>query len=421
MAFRFVHTADIHLDSPLKSLALLNSELSELIGLATRRSFVQTIDLCLEERVDALIIAGDLYDGEQTSMKTARFLAEQLGRLDQAGIRTYIIRGNHDALSKITAQLVMPDSVRVFGEAAEVVMVDRSASDFDVAIHGMSFAKPHAPESLLRHFALPTPDAVNIGIMHTSLNGSPGHDPYAPCSVAELKQTGFQYWALGHIHKRSIFDDKSSAIVMPGIPQGRDINEDGSKTVTLVTVSDDRTVVVEERTTAVARFERLQIDVSAATDWENVVAISKQKLSKHASDVSAQQIVTRVEVIGSSELAWRVRRDIDVLRTELETHGSLLGNLWVEKVKVSSARPQRIAGNIGALDELANIIDQEIHGSVDFNIEMKAIADELRSQLPTELRDILGNDQKTFESLMARFASEGTTHVLARLQNVGGE
>ncbi len=421
MAFRFVHTADIHLDSPLKSLALLNSELSELIGLATRRSFVQTIDLCLEERVDALIIAGDLYDGEQTSMKTARFLAEQLGRLHQAGIRTYIIRGNHDALSKITAQLVMPDSVRVFGEAAEVVTVERSASDFDVAIHGMSFAKPHAPESLLRHFALPTPDAVNIGIMHTSLNGSPGHDPYAPCSVAELKQTGFQYWALGHIHKRSIFDDKSSAIVMPGIPQGRDINEDGSKTVTLVTVSDDRTVVVEERTTAVARFERLQIDVSAATDWENVVAISKQKLSKHASDVSAQQIVTRVEVIGSSELAWRVRRDIDVLRTELETHGSLLGNLWVEKVKVSSARPQRIAGNIGALDELANIIDQEIHGSVDFNIEMKAIADELRSQLPTELRDILGNDQKTFESLMARFASEGTTHVLARLQNSGVE
>ncbi|WP_296435738.1 MULTISPECIES: metallophosphoesterase family protein [unclassified Rhizobium] len=421
MAFRFVHTADIHLDSPLKSLALLNSELSELIGLATRRSFVQTIDLCLEERVDALIIAGDLYDGEQTSMKTARFLAEQLGRLHQAGIRTYIIRGNHDALSKITAQLVMPDSVRVFGEAAEVVTVERSASDFDVAIHGMSFAKPHAPESLLRHFALPTPDAVNIGIMHTSLNGSPGHDPYAPCSVAELKQTGFQYWALGHIHKRAIFEDKSSAIVMPGIPQGRDINEDGSKTVTLVTVNDDRTVVVEERTTAVARFERLQIDVSDAADWEDVVAISKQKLGQHASEVSAQQIVTRVEVIGSSELAWRVRRDVDVLRTELETHGSLLGNLWVEKVKVSSARPRQIAGNFGPVDELANIIEQEIHGSVDFNTEMKAIADELRSQLPTELRGIFGNDQEAFESLMARSANEGTAQVLARLQNIGGE
>jgi DNA repair exonuclease SbcCD nuclease subunit len=257
--------------------------------------------------------------------------------------------------------------------------------------------------------------------MHTSLNGSPGHDPYAPCSVAELKQTGFQYWALGHIHKRAVFEDKSSAIVMPGIPQGRDINEDGSKTVTLVTVNDDRTVVMEEKTTAVARFERLQIDVSNAADWEDVVAMSKQKLSQHASDVSAQQIVTRVEVIGSSELAWRVRRDIDVLRTELETHGSLLGNLWVEKVKVSSARPRQIAGNFGPIDELANIIEQEIHGSVDFNTEMKAIADELRSQLPTELRGIFGNDQEAFESLMARSANEGTAQVLARLQNSGVE
>ncbi|KQV83567.1 DNA repair exonuclease [Rhizobium sp. Root1220] len=421
MAFRFLHTADIHLDSPLKSLALLNPELAGLISLATRRSFIQTIDLCLEERVDALIIAGDLYDGEQTSMKTARFLAEQLGRLHQAGIRTYIIRGNHDALSRITAQLIMPDTVKVFGEAAEVIMVERSAQDFDVAIHGMSFAKPHAPESLLRHFAVPTPDAVNIGIMHTSLGGSAGHDPYAPCSVAELRQTGFQYWALGHIHKRSTFEEKSCAIVMPGIPQGRDINEDGSKTVSLVTVNDDRTVVVEERRTAVAQFERLQINVSTAVDWEDVVTVSKRQLSEHASVMPSHQIVTRVEVTASGELAWCVRRDIDLLRTELERQGSLIGNIWVEKVKVSSARPRQIEGNFGAIDELATIIEKEIRGSVDFNTEMKVIADELRSQLPTELRDIFGNDLMAFETLMARFANEGTAHVLARLQNVEGE
>ncbi len=84
MAYRFLHTADIHLDSPLKSLALRDPELSNVIGLATRRAFVRLVDLCLEESVDALVIAGDLYDGDQTSMKTARFLAEQLQRLNQA-------------------------------------------------------------------------------------------------------------------------------------------------------------------------------------------------------------------------------------------------------------------------------------------------------------------------------------------------
>ncbi len=102
MPYRFIHSADIHLDSPLSSLALRDPELAELIGNATRRAFVNAIDLCLTEQVDALLLAGDLYDGDQTSMKTARFLAAQIRRLDEAGIRVFIIRGNHDALSRIT-------------------------------------------------------------------------------------------------------------------------------------------------------------------------------------------------------------------------------------------------------------------------------------------------------------------------------
>src|SRR5262245_25190452 len=110
MAYRFVHAADIHLDSPLRSLALRDEALADLIGNATRRAFVRTVDLCLAERVDALLLAGDLYDGEQTSMKTARFLAEQMRRLDEANIQVFAIRGNHDAMSQITAELTLPES-----------------------------------------------------------------------------------------------------------------------------------------------------------------------------------------------------------------------------------------------------------------------------------------------------------------------
>src|ERR1700733_13775917 len=124
MPFRFVHAADIHLDSPLKSLALRDPELAELIGNATRRAFAGIIDLCLAEQVDALLLAGDLYDGDQTSMKTARFLAEQLRRLHAAGIRVFVIRGNHDALSKITHELVFPDSVKIFGGRPEAVAIN---------------------------------------------------------------------------------------------------------------------------------------------------------------------------------------------------------------------------------------------------------------------------------------------------------
>ena len=109
MAFRFVHTADVHLDLPPATLSLRDPELAELIGGATRRAFVGVIDLCLAEQVDALLIAGDLYDGEQTSMNTARFLADQLRRLDKAGVKTFVIRGNHDAESRITRELTLPE------------------------------------------------------------------------------------------------------------------------------------------------------------------------------------------------------------------------------------------------------------------------------------------------------------------------
>jgi DNA repair protein SbcD/Mre11 len=155
MPFRFIHTADIHLDSPLQSLPLRHPELAALIGNATRQAFVNIIDLCLDEQLDALLLAGDLYDGGQTSMKTARFLAAEVRRLHEAGIQVFIIRGNHDALSKITQELVLPDSVKLYGGRAEAVLIDRAKSDFPVVIHGLSYTKPHAPENLVSKYKPP--------------------------------------------------------------------------------------------------------------------------------------------------------------------------------------------------------------------------------------------------------------------------
>lgn len=137
--FRFIHTADIHLDSPLLSLALREPEAAALVANATRQSFEATVDLCLAERVDALLISGDIYDGSQHSMKTAGFLASQMRRLTEADIKVFIIRGNHDSLAKITKQLQLPPGVHVFGARAAAVPLE----DKHVVIHGISFARPH--------------------------------------------------------------------------------------------------------------------------------------------------------------------------------------------------------------------------------------------------------------------------------------
>ena len=415
MTYRFVHAADIHLDSPLRSLALRDSDLADLIGNATRRAFVRVVDLCLDEQVDALLLAGDLYDGDQTSMKTARFLAEQLRRLHEAGIRIFVIRGNHDALSRISKELTLPDSVKLFGGRAEAIAIERSSGQFPVAIHGLSFAQPHASESLIGKYRPPVEGAVNIGLMHTSLAGAAGHDLYAPCSLADLQGTGFRYWALGHVHKRSVVEG-DCAIVMPGMPQGRDINEAGAKSVTLVTIGDDRSIRIEERATGIAQFERVTVDVTGIDDWRDLVASLARALEQARGDVASEHFVARLRVTGATPLAWRIRRDLDLLKTEADDRASVIGSCWVEKLEVAPDAPGVVAGSSAdPLTELRRLIDEEVIGSDVYQTEVAAIAEELRTQLPQECRGLLGSDEEAFKATIAALAKDGSEDVLARL------
>ena len=419
VTFRFVHAADIHLDSPLRSLALRKPELAELIGNATRQAFVRIIDLCLAEQVDALLIAGDLYDGDQSSMKTARFLAEQLRRLDQAGISTFIIRGNHDAMSKITKELVLPDSVKIFGGRAEALELPRSSGQLPIVIHGLSFAQPHAPESLLGKYRPAVEGAVNIGMLHTSLAGTQGHDLYAPCSLADLRATGFRYWALGHIHKRAIVDD-ACVIAMPGMPQGRDINEAGSKSVSLVTIRDDRSISVEERSTSVAQFERVTVDATGVKDWRELVSGVVRALEQMRLTVGSEHLVARLHVVGATPLAWRIRRDMDLLKTEADDRAAVIGSCWVEKLEIACLPPER-AGEASSdpLADLHRLIGEQILGSNAFNAALIGMAEEIRAQLPQECRDVLGSDEDAFREHVALLARDGAETVVARLQAAG--
>jgi DNA repair exonuclease SbcCD nuclease subunit len=415
VSYRFVHTADIHLDSPLKSLALRNPDLAELIGNATRRAFVRTVELCLEERVQALLIAGDLYDGDQTSMKTARFLSEQLRRLCEARVSVFIVRGNHDALSKITKELTPPESVKVFEGRAECIELD---GNVPIAIHGLSFARPQAPEGLLGKYKPAVPGAYNIGMMHTSLSGAVGHDLYAPCSLSDLQSTEFNYWALGHIHKRSAIEGKTS-IVMPGNPQGRDINENGSKSVTLVTVREDRSATIEERPTAIAQFERIEFDASSVESWADLIDETSSFLEDKRRQISAEHLVARVSITGSTPLAWRIRRDLDLLMTELETNSP--DRCWIEKIDVlCSPRSVQIVGapvdQADPLMELRDLIQSDVLSSDAFITKLTVIADELKGHLPHECRDSLGTDETSAQAILSQFARDGAEEVLARLQ-----
>jgi len=423
LAFRFVHAADIHLDSPLRSLALRDPELAELIGTATRRALERIVDLCLAEQVDALLLAGDLYDGDQTSMKTARFLAEQMRRLDEAGIDVFLVRGNHDALSRITKELVLPERVKLFGGRAEAIPVARPGAAFDVVIHGLSFAQPHAPESLLPKYRPPLDGAVNIGLLHTSLGGAPGHDLYAPCSLADLAASGMRYWALGHIHARTVVEG-ATTIVMPGMPQGRDINEAGPKSVSLVTIADDRSITVEERLIALAQFERVEVDATGLNDWEGLVAALSGALEQARAKAVSAHLVARVRIVGTSPLAWRMRRDRDLLKTQADERASLLGGSRVESLELASTAPLAgaapdapeapLAGD--PVGELRRLIRDEVALSPGYRAEVKRMAEEVFAQLPPDLRNLFGSDEASFDAALADAVREGTDDVIALLQ-----
>ena len=416
MPFRFVHTADIHLDSPLRSLSLRNPELAQLIGDSTRQALVSIVALCLEEQVDALIIAGDLYDGEQTSMKTARFLAAQLARLSQAGIAVYKIRGNHDALSKITQELVLPDGVKVFGGRAEMVL--HTGNGIDIAIHGMSFAKPQAPESLLPKYRPPEAGAVNIGIMHTSVGGAAGHDLYAPTSATDLHAAGFDYWALGHIHKRTQHAGVRT-VIMPGMPQGRDINEAGEKTVSLVTVGDDRSIRVEERLTSVAQFERVSVDLSDAQDWRSAMGRIEAALGAARNATRAPHLVARLQLNGRTAMAWRLRRDRDLLLAETEQRAEGLGQVWIEKIEIATEAPSQASSSVLAdpVNELGELMRRDILTAPMTLADVKHLVEDLRSELPAEIRNFAGSDEAELDSFVELLLAEGSADILARLRS----
>jgi exonuclease SbcD len=395
---------------------LRNADLGDLVRGATRKALERIVDLAVSEAVDAVIIAGDLYDGSQTSMATALFLMRQMRRLETAGIRVFLIRGNHDAQSQITRELTFPPNVHVFDGRGKPVRAGALANGREVHVHGVSFANPHAPASLLPTYRAPVADAVNIGLMHTSLAGASRHDPYAPVGIPDLTAHGFDYWALGHIHQRRVHLEKPW-IVMPGNPQGRDINEGGAKGVTLATVGEDGAITCEERLVAVAVFERLSVDLSDIDDWRGMLDRTEAVLARAREAARGAHLVARLTMTGATPLTWRLRRDEDLLAAEVQNIATSLGECWIEAVELAVSAPLA-AADAGPVTELARLIREDVVMTHAYREDLRETLADMLRQLPKEARSLLAADEAAEEALLLELSLEGSDTVLARL---GGE
>lgn len=402
---KILHTADVHLDSPLRSLALRDDDLRHRVQTATRAAFTRIVDAALKEGAAALLISGDLFDRRERSARTAAFLIDQLDRLREGGVRAFYVKGNHDAENPLTGQLSMPDNVHVFdGRGGKVQLTD------EVWIHGVSFPKPQAPESLLPKFPAPVDDAFNVALLHTSLSGAEGHDPYAPCSVRDLEDSGFDYWALGHVHRRQVHS-KRPWIVMPGTPQGRHIGERGPKSCTLLRIDD--TIDVEEVPTSVLEFLDVQIDTTEVESDEGLRDLLRKKMRATERVLEADSGVVRVTFTGSSPHHWHIQQQWDVWRELAAQACRNTGRLWLDRLVLELS--DAAAPGQSATDELADIMGA-MRQEPGFREMCRTQLNAVMADLPAAAREHFADDEDAMEKLAQRLAKEGAQRILARMK-----
>jgi DNA repair exonuclease SbcCD nuclease subunit len=365
--FRFLHAADLHLDSPLRGLEADPSAPADLIRAATRRALGRLVDLALEERVDFVLIAGDIYDGDWPDFGTGLYFAAQMRRLHQAGIPVFAIRGNHDAANRMTRALRMPLNVTIFDHAkAHTVHLEAIA----VAIHGQSFADPSEQNDLSKSYPPPHPNLFNIGLLHTSAEGYAAHARYAPCDLPRLKTHGYDYWALGHIHERQELSE-DPWIVFPGNLQGRHINETGPKGATLVTVTNHRVASVEHRVLDVLRWTHIEVDLNDAIDEPDAMSRIQSRLEEALRNADPLPLAARITLTGTTRAHASLSGD--GLREKILNEAQGLPGehrLWLESVKLkthpprdNTARPDNLTRLLTEIDTIAATPPENLLGT----------------------------------------------------------
>jgi exonuclease SbcD len=331
---KFLHAADIHLDSPLCGLDRYECSPVEKIRGATRRALDNLVQHAIQERVDFLLIAGDLYDGDWPDYNTGLFFSRQMGRLREAGIPVFLIRGNHDAESRLTRELRLPENVRVFPtQEASTHLLE----DLGVAIHGRSFATAAVTENLAASFPQALPGFLNIGLLHTSATGFAGHENYAPCSIADLEAKRYDYWALGHVHVRTELKRDEPWIVFPGNLQGRHARETGPKGASLVTVEDGRITRIEHCPLDVVRWTQLEIDVTGSESVEEVLALTQRAFEQETDRAGDRLVAARAFLRGASQAHAAIAAKPEQFLNQLRAVANDLGGIWLEKARIETS------------------------------------------------------------------------------------
>ena len=419
---RFVHAADLHLDSPFRGMRSEAPDyVADSLRQATFDAYRNIIDLCLQEGVDALLVAGDIYDGADRSLRAQLRFVDGLNRLEAAGIRSFICHGNHDPLDGWEARLTLPPGCVRFGPevSAEPVFLDEPDR---AAVYGVSYPRREVRENLTPLFAdTVAGSGYRVGLLHANVGGNPDHDSYAPCSVTDLAETGLDYWALGHVHTRQVLRQERPTIVYPGNPQGRHPLETGARGVYLVEVDDHGSVSLDFRPVDIVRWETVEIGIAGLETEQELLDALDAATARCADNSQGRSVLVRLSLTGRGPLHRWLRHPDTLEELRLRVNEQYAGHrqwLWCERIQADTASPvdrEQVAQRDDFVGDLARI-GAEIRRHPDALVELRDslrqlyvssnAAAYLRNSLPSDsvLLDLL---EAAEEECLASLATDG--------------
>jgi len=418
--FRFVHAADLHLDSPFTGLlAAAPPNVHQKLLAATFDAYDSIIDLCLNEHVDALLVAGDVYDGADRSLKAQLRFVEGLKRLDAAGIRSFVCHGNHDPLDGWQAKLRFPDSCHQFGPTVEAVPLDPNAPS-KATIMGVSYPKREVLENLALGFSGVPRQGFSIGLLHCNVGSNRQHAPYSPCTVADLARTGIDYWALGHVHTRQIVNERGPVVVYPGNPQGRHPVETGERGVYLVDVDADREVRLSFRDVSAVRWAQVAVAIDQMSSEQELLDAVDSALAR-AFEAGGRDVVCRLAISGRGPLYAATRKTDFSATLQARINDDWAGGSpfgWCERVEIATKpafdrEEQRQAGDF--VGDLLRLVD-DIRADP---AQLALLREELTALYGHRLAKKYLSDELPDEAEMSALLADAETRALEPLIGIG--
>lgn len=338
---KFIHTADFHLDSPFVGLKHMPSHLFDKIRESTFLAFTKLVTYAIKEKVDFVLIAGDLYDGADRSLKAQLKLKSEFERLAKARIDVYVIHGNHDHMSGKWLNIEWPENVHVFSsEKVECKEFTKNGSSL-AYLYGYSYPTRSVKENMTSYYIKKdNPSVYHIGMLHGSIEGNKEHDIYSPFKISELISKDFDYWALGHIHKRQILHHSNPMIAYPGNIQGRHRKERGEKGFYVIELVDQE-IKSEFISTEEIIWEEVEVSIEGITTISELIQKCEQiifEIKQTSKSTCLSLVLTGIDAFSTTMHAQGVQEDlVDILNDQSSEHEHFI---WVVKLINKTTQPK---------------------------------------------------------------------------------